>query len=206
MFFTLKLSRKQFQSTNHSVNAEKLLRLNTYHCKPFLFDFNDLKFKLQYEWTPPQMFFLGYCLLQQFCHIEKGAYDIKCSRILLELKSCWFLRLGFHFIRGIYRRCAIKKGALKIFAIFTGKHLCQGLFLSCNFMKKRNPGFPVNFARFLKHLLCRSPLDDYFYFFFYFTYWLYTLYFTIIYSWQLSSSEKSFLGGKNSFQQYHLIF
>ena len=34
---TLKSFRKQFQCTNHSVNAEKLLRLSIYHCKLFLF-------------------------------------------------------------------------------------------------------------------------------------------------------------------------
>ena len=36
---TLKSFRKQFQSTTHSVNAGKLLRLSTYHCKLFLFSF-----------------------------------------------------------------------------------------------------------------------------------------------------------------------
>ena len=31
--------------------------------------------------------------------------------------------------RSSYRRCSIKKAVLKNFAIFTGKHLCWGLFL-----------------------------------------------------------------------------
>ena len=31
--------------------------------------------------------------------------------------------------RSSHRRCSIKKGALKIFAIFTGKHLCWRLVL-----------------------------------------------------------------------------
>ena len=35
-FFTFKSFRKQFQSTTGSVNARKLLRLSTYHCKLFL--------------------------------------------------------------------------------------------------------------------------------------------------------------------------
>ena len=35
-FFTLKSFRKKFQSTTDSVNARKLLRLSTHHCKLFL--------------------------------------------------------------------------------------------------------------------------------------------------------------------------
>ena len=36
-FLTLKLFRKQSQSTTHSVNAGTLSRLSTYHCKLILF-------------------------------------------------------------------------------------------------------------------------------------------------------------------------
>ena len=39
--------------------------------------------------------------------------------------------------RSSHRRCSIKKGVLKNFAKFTGKHLCQSLL-----------SFPVNFAKF----------------------------------------------------------
>ena len=44
--------------------------------------------------------------------------------------------------RSSHRRCSLKKGGLGIFAKFTGKHLCQSLFLiklqveACNFIKK----------------------------------------------------------------------
>ena len=44
--------------------------------------------------------------------------------------------------RSSRRRCSVKKGVLKNFAKFTGKHLCQSLFLNkvagdaCNFIKK----------------------------------------------------------------------
>ena len=48
-----------------------------------------------------------------------------------------------------------KKGVLRNFAKFTGKHLCQGLFFNkvakaCNLLKKslRHRCFPVNFAKF----------------------------------------------------------
>ena len=45
-------------------------------------------------------------------------------------------------------RCSIKEGVLKNFAKFTGKHLCQSLFLIK--LKKRRwyKCFAVNFARF----------------------------------------------------------
>ena len=50
----------------------------------------------------------------------------------MELKYCWFRRLGSNFTRGSHRRwCFIKKGVLKNLAIFIGKRLCQSLFLSC---------------------------------------------------------------------------
>ena len=39
--------------------------------------------------------------------------------------------------RSGHRRFSIKKGVLKNFAKFTGKHLCQSLFFqACNFIKK----------------------------------------------------------------------
>ena len=42
--------------------------------------------------------------------------------------------------RSIHQRCPVKKGVLRNFAIFTGKHLRQSLFFNkvkaCNFIKK----------------------------------------------------------------------
>ena len=66
----------------------------------FLVSFGIYKFELQYEWTPPQIFFCGYRILQLFSEV-------------------------FY-----------KKDVLKNFAMFTRKHLCQSLFLSCNFVNK----------------------------------------------------------------------
>ena len=47
-----------------------------------------------------------------------------------------------------------KKGVLRNFANFTGKHLCQSLFFSkvATLLKKRlwHRCFPVNFAKFLR--------------------------------------------------------
>ena len=57
--------------------------------------------------------------------------------------------------RSSHRRCSIKIVALKNFAKFTGKHLCQSLFFNKvaapTLLKKRlwHRCFPVNLAKFL---------------------------------------------------------
>ena len=57
------------------------------------------------------------------------------------------------------RRCSVKKGVLKNFKKFTGKHLCQRLFFNkvagfrpATLLKKRlwHRYFPVNFSKSLK--------------------------------------------------------
>ena len=63
-----------------------------------------------------------------------------------------------------------KKGLLKNFAKFTGKHLCQNLFFNkvadlrpATLFKKRfwHRCFPVNFAKFLRNTnFYRTPLDN----------------------------------------------
>ena len=45
--------------------------------------------------------------------------------------------------RSRHRRCSAKKGVLKTFAHFTGKHLCWSLLQACNVIK---------FAKFAKYL------------------------------------------------------
>ena len=66
-----------------------------------------------------------------------------------------------------------KKGVLRYFAKFTGKHLHQSFFFNkvaglrpANSLKKRfwHRCFPVNFVKFLRTPFCRTPLDDCFYF------------------------------------------
>ena len=54
--------------------------------------------------------------------------------------------------RSSHRRCFVKKGVLKNFANFTGKHLRWSLLQACNFIKKRLQHwcFPVKFAKFLR--------------------------------------------------------
>ena len=55
--------------------------------------------------------------------------------------------------RSSHRRCSTRKGALRNFTKFTGKHLYQSLLL-----KKRlwHRCFPVNFAKFLKTLFLQN--------------------------------------------------
>ena len=62
-------------------------------------------------------------------------------------------------IRSSHQRCSVRKGVLRNFAKFTGKHLCQSLFFNkvsgsgpATLFKKRlwYMCFPVNFAKFLR--------------------------------------------------------
>ena len=60
--------------------------------------------------------------------------------------------------RSSHQRYSIKTGVLKNFVNFTGKHLCQRVFL----IKKRlwHRCSPVNFAKFLRTPFYRAPLND----------------------------------------------
>ena len=42
----------------------------------------------------------------------------------------WSMHHGFLERRSSHRRCSVKKGVLRNFAKFTGKHLCQSLFFN----------------------------------------------------------------------------
>ena len=63
--------------------------------------------------------------------------------------------------RSSHWRCSVRKGVPRNFAKFTGKHLCENLFLNkvaglrpATLLKKRlwHRCFPINFAKFLEHL------------------------------------------------------
>ena len=69
-------------------------------------------------------------------------------------------------VRSSHQRCSVRKGALRNFPKFTEKHLCQRLFFnkaeslrSATLSKKRlwYRCFPVNFAKFLRTPLLRTP-------------------------------------------------
>ena len=68
-----------------------------------------------------------------------------------------------------HRRCSGRKGVLKNFAKFTGKHLCQSLFFNkvtglrpATLLKKRlwHRRFLANFARFPRTPFSQKPLGD----------------------------------------------
>ena len=71
---------------------------------------------------------------------EAGCNFIKketCRRCF-PLNFAKFLRTPFLYrtplvvvSRGRHQRCSVKKGVLRNFAKFTGKHLCQSLFFLC---------------------------------------------------------------------------
>ena len=71
-------------------------------------------------------------------------------------------------LRNSHQRCSIKKGVLKNFIKFTGKHLCQSFFFNkvsglrtAALLKKMlwHRCFPVNFAKFLRTPFYRTLLD-----------------------------------------------
>ena len=71
--------------------------------------------------------------------------------------------------RSSHQRCSVRKGVLRYFAKFTGKHLCQGLFFNkvaglrpATLLKKRlwHRCFPMNFAKFPRTPFHRTPLND----------------------------------------------
>ena len=66
-------------------------------------------------------------------------------------------------VRSSHLRYSMKKGVLRNFAKFTGKHLCQSLFFKpATLLKKRlwYRCFPVNFPKILRTPFYRTPLDD----------------------------------------------
>ena len=97
-----------------------------------------------------------------------------------------------------------KKCVLKSFAIFTAKHLCLSLFLSCNFINKDSLAqeFSCEFCKIFKDTfftehLWMTPLN---------LQQLLALYFAIVYSWLLLSNKKSLVGKKSSIYLKDFLF
>ena len=64
-------------------------------------------------------------------------------------------------LRSSHRSCSIKKVALKNFAKFTGKHLCQSLVSNkVAGLRLRYKCFPGKFAKFLRIPLRKTSPDD----------------------------------------------
>ena len=85
--------------------------------------------------------------------------------------ACWFDKViqvplyKLKKLRSNHWRCSVKKGVLKNFTKFTGKHLCQSLYFNkvaclrpATLLKNRfwHRWFPVNFAKFLRTPFLRN--------------------------------------------------
>ena len=87
-------------------------------------------------------------------HFSWDVDMLRCPKKNKPWKTCGRLNIDIQNLRSSHKRCSSKKGVLRNFAKFTGKHLCQSLFLNKDaglrpaIILKR--GFPVNFAKFLK--------------------------------------------------------
>ena len=85
---------------------------------------------------------------------------MKQLTFLVQIKACNYYMMQFYnlhhkiTLRSSHRRCSVKKGVLRNFAKFTGKHLCQRLCFNrpATLLKKSlcHRCFPVNFAKLLR--------------------------------------------------------
>ena len=71
-----------------------------------------------------------------------------CFLVCCRLFVLWLhLKFWWAWFRSSHQRCSVRKGVLRNFAKYTGKHLCQSLFF---FEKKKRlghrcfPGYPDN--------------------------------------------------------------
>ena len=86
--------------------------------------------------------------------------------LLYKYFSSWEILRNYSTIfRSSHRRCSIKKAILKHFVIFTGKHLCRGLFFNKvsgnqmgNFIKKRlrHRYFLANIRKFIRRPILKN--------------------------------------------------
>ena len=88
------------------------------------------------------------------------------SQNILRLTSIPCIAVFLWIIcRSSHRRCSLRKGVLRNFVKFTGKHVCQSLLFnkvaglrSATLLKKKlwHRCFPMNFAKFLRTPLLRN--------------------------------------------------
>ena len=107
---------------------------------------------------------------------KSEVFNVTQTNFFNIAKSTKFLdvtNIKFHNVaetdRSGHRRCSVKKGVLRNFAKFTGKHLCQRLFFNkvagqvCNFIKKESLAqvFSCEFCKISKNVFFyRTPPDD----------------------------------------------
>ena len=85
--------------------------------------------------------FLSYSKKRKISR-NKHWFSLFVTRCQSLYHSLWFavtrwhsLSLAMPLVKSSHRRCSVKKGVLRNFAKFTGKHLCQSLFLCRPFLQ-----------------------------------------------------------------------
>ena len=76
--------------------------------------------------------------INNIIHTCKGIFFLSSDRCQIN---------SFYHFRSCRREVFYRKGVLRNFAKFTGKHLCQSLFFH---LSQSISCFPVNFAKFLR--------------------------------------------------------
>ena len=107
----------------------------------------DTKIIFRYDFVAPLSDWLT-TIFFNFWKNQKYQFIINLFTSLLQMK----------LFKSSQQRCSVKKGFLRNFAEFTGKHLCQSLFFTqvaaqpATLLKKRlwHRCFPENFAKFLR--------------------------------------------------------
>ena len=85
--------------------------------------------------------------------------QLLCGTAFLRRPSIFIEHCFRRTCRSSHRSWSIKKEVLRKFAKFTGKHLCQSLFLFQRCKRDCATGV-VNFAKFLRETFLRTPLGD----------------------------------------------
>ena len=83
----------------------------------------------------------------EFCEIFKSIYFYKTPPMAASEPAQSFraIFLTSNLSRSSHQRCSLEKAVFKNFAIFTGKHLLESLFIKVALQRRC---FPVNIAKF----------------------------------------------------------
>ena len=95
------------------------------------------------------------CFTEEPVNSEDPDKTVSSDEITIISVECHLSASITSIDRSSSRRCSVRKGVLRNFAKFTGKHLCRSLFL------KKVAGLrSVNFTKFLRAPFYRTPLGD----------------------------------------------
>ena len=71
-------------------------------------------------------------VLKRFSQLSESLFNnkIEAPRMFFSCEFCNIFKHTFFTERSSHQRCFVRKGVLRNFAKFTGKHLCQSLFFN----------------------------------------------------------------------------